>query len=293
MIKTTNKYNLVFQLSCKYSVSLLCEIAEVSRSGYYKYLKRSAKPDTDKFLKECILKIYNENKKVYGYRRIKVALKREFQIIINLKKVRRLMKEMKIQSVIRRKRFKYINPKILELQESEPNILNRNFSAKKLNEKWVTDITYLYYGPNRNRMYLSAIKDLFNNEIISYKLSASLDVKFVEETLNDALVKVNSSDLQNLIIHSDQGIHYKSRTYKKILQDNSITQSMSRKANCYDNACIENFFGHLKCELIHRQRFNTKESLIKSVDDYIHWYNNERFQSKLNNLTPIEFRCEM
>lgn len=291
MIKTKEKYEIISQISSLYPVNLLCEIAQVSRSGYYKWISRKATPNKDCKIEEKILDVYTKSRKIYGYRRIKVALKRIYGIVVNHKKVKRLMKKLGIKSVIRRKKFKYINPKNLDQGKVEPNLLNRNFKASKLNEKWVTDITYLYYGPTRKKMYLSALKDLYNNEIISYKLSTSLDITFVEETIYEAFEKSKKCDLSNLIIHSDQGCHYKSHSYKNILQENNITQSMSRKGNCYDNACIENFFGHLKSELIHQTYFHTKADLINAINDYICWYNNERFQEKLNNHTPVEFRC--
>lgn len=290
MIKAKDKYMLIFELASNYSVKLLCEISQVSKSGYYKWISRKASPNKDSEIEEKILDVYTRSKKVYGYRRVKVALKRTFGLNVNHKKIIRLMKKLDIKSVIRKKRFKYINPKNLEQGKVEPNILNRDFKASKPNEKWVTDITYLYYGCPRKKMYLSALKDLYNNEIISYKISTSLDMTFVEETLYEAFTRYKKCDLSNLTIHSDQGCHYKSYIYKKILRENNITQSMSRKGNCFDNACIENFFGHLKCELIYQTHFDTKEILIHAVDEYIYWYNNERFQQKLNNRTPIEFR---
>ena len=142
-------------------------------------------------------------------------------------------------------------------------------------------------------MYLSAIEDLYNREIIAYKISDALDMSFVEQTLGEAFKKVKTSEFKNLIIHSDQGSHYKSNIYKYILKKSGVRQSMSRKGNCYDNACIENFFGHLKTELIYQNSYNSKEELIKSIDDYIYWYNNCRFQAGLKNMTPAEYRCHM
>ncbi|MGL4572258.1 MAG: IS3 family transposase [Clostridium sp.] len=237
-----------------------------------------------------MLQVYNQSKNVFGYRLIKVALKRQFNIIINHKKVKRLMKVLSIQSVIRRKKFKYNTVKILDLGTVEENLLNRDFHASKLNEKWVTDITYLYYGKNREKAYLSAVMDLYNNEIIAYKLSSSLKIDFVKDTFNDAFCKQKGSDLSNLIVHSDQGGHYKSLQYKKIVKKNKAKLSMSRKGNCYDNACIENFFGHLKSELIYQNFFENKNELFNAIDNYIYWYNNSRFQSVLKNRTPTEVR---
>ena len=136
-------------------------------------------------------------------------------------------------------------------------------------------------------MYLSAIKDLYNRKIIAYKISDSLDMSFVEQTLGEAFKKISTGEFRNLIIHSDQGVHYKSNIYKSILKKFGVRQSMSRKGNCYDNACIENFFGHLKTELIYQNSYNSKEELVKSINDYIYWYNNYRFQAKLKNMAPV------
>ncbi len=170
--------------------------------------------------------MYNKSKKVYGYRRIKVALLREFGIRVNHKKILRLMRKINIKSVIRKKKFKYKKLKI-EYCSTKENILNRNFKAEKINEKWATDITYLFYGDGKKKAYLSAIKDLFNNEIIAYKVSKHLDLSFVLETVNIA-VKRNTNSINGLILHSDQGTHYTSKTYQALLSKHGIIQSMSR-----------------------------------------------------------------
>lgn len=293
MINKNNIFRTIHNLKNKYSISILCKIGKVSRSGYYKWIHSNINNDKDLDLKFKILEIYNNSKKVYGYRRIKIAIFRAYGLIVNHKKIIRLMKSLNIHSVIRRKRFKYYTPKNLDMCKVEPNILNRKFNCNAPNQKWVTDITYLKYDNGRKRMYLSAIEDLYNREIIAYKISDSLDMSFVEQTLGEAFKKVTSKELNNLIIHSDQGVHYKSNTYKSILKKYGITQSMSRKGNCYDNACIENFFGHLKTELIYQNSYSCSKELINAVNNYIHWYNNERFQAKLKNMTPVEYRCHM
>ena len=202
----------------------------------------------------------------------------EFGIRVNHKKILRLMRKLNIKSVIRKKKFKYSKLKI-EYWSTKENIL-----------KWSTDITYLFYENGKKKAYLSAIKDLFNNEIVAYKVSKHLDLSFVLETVNTA-VKRNKNNINGLILHSDQGTHYTSKTYQALLSKHGITQSMSRRGNCLDNACIENFFGYLKSELIYQNSYETFEELSDSIAEYIQWYNTERFQSKLNNRTPIEFRC--
>lgn len=289
MINVRDKFCIIRELSCKYTVKLLCDIAGVSRSGYYKWLNKGNIDISYSELENKILELYNKSKKVYGYRRIKVALLREFGIRVNHKKILRLMRKINIKSVIRKKKFKYKKLKI-EYCSTKENILNRNFKAEKINEKWATDITYLFYGDGKKKAYLSAIKDLFNNEIVAYKVSKHLDLSFVLETVNTA-VKRNKNSINGLILHSDQGTHYTSKTYQALLSKHGIIQSMSRRGNCLDNACIENFFGYLKSELIYQNSYQTFEELSDSIAEYIHWYNTERFQGKLNNRTPIEFRC--
>ena len=203
------------------------------------------------------------------------------------------MKSLNINSIIRKKRFKYYPPKTIDIGRVDPNLLNRDFNCNAPNQKWVTDKTYLKYDNGRKRMYLSTIEDLYNREIIAYKISYILDISFVEQTLGEAFKKVKTSELNNLIIHSDQGCYHKSNIYKSTLKKYGVKQSMSRKGNCYDNACIENFFGYLKTELIYQNSYSCKEELIKSIDDYIYWYDNHRFQDKLKNMTPLEYRCHM
>lgn len=287
MISKREVFKVIYSLSTKFSVSLLCDIAMVSRSGYYKW-SANKKEIKDDFFKRKILEVYKKSKNIYGYRRIKVALKKDFELIVNKKKILRLMRELNIQSVVKKKKFKYVNPISNEYTKPMPNVLKRDFSTTGLNQKWVTDITYLHYGVPRKRAYLSALMDLYNNEIIAYKLSDSLEMEFVENTINDALN--NQKNLKNLIIHSDQGCHYMSRAYRAILKKNNITQSMSRKGNCYDNACIESFFGKLKTEFVYQNKYDNKENLFKAIEEYITWYNTERFQSKLKNHTPVGYR---
>lgn len=293
MISKENTFRVINELKCKYSIRTLCNIGNVSRSGYYKWLRSRTLNEKDLDLEYKVLEIYNKSRKVYGYRRIKCELYRAYGLIVNHKKVIRLMKNLNIKSVIRGKKFKYHNPKNLDCGKVEPNLLKRNFNCDKPNKKWVTDITYIKYDNGNKRMYLSAIEDLYNREIVSYKISNSLDMSFVEDTLGEAFKKLDSNQLCNLIIHSDQGSHYKSSLYKSILKKNRVTQSMSRKGNCYDNACIENFFGHLKSELIYQNSYKSSEDLIKDIDRYIYWYNNDRLQMNLKNMTPVEYRCHM
>lgn len=275
-------------MSANYSVTLLCETAGVSRSGYYKWLKRQGmvtpKQKEDAYLKELILSCHQKMKGIYGYYRVKTWLLRQHQWQVNHKRVYRLMKELGIQATIRRKK-RYFKRQAENL--IVPNRLNRVFQASRPNEKWATDITYLLF--NNQRLYLSVVYDLYNNEVISHQISHLNDLNLVLHTIKKAAKK---RDVRGTLLHSDQGSQYTSRQYHKLLKEYGIIPSMSRKGNCLDNACIESFFGHLKSELMYLHSFKRKEEVIREVRKYIRFYNHNRFQAKLNNLSPIEYRAK-
>ena len=195
------------------------------------------------------------------------------------------MRELGVQAKIRKKR-KFYRCKSEHI--TAPNILGRDFKATRPNKKWATDVTYLQF--QNQTLYLSAIYDMFNNEVISYKISERNDLKFVIETVQAARKK---RDVTGVLLHSDQGSQYTSRQYKNLLKNYHITQSMSRKGNCLDNACMENFFGHLKAELMYINRFRNKQEVIQAVHEYIQFYNEARIQTKLNDLSPVEYRTKV
>jgi transposase InsO family protein len=175
-----------------------------------------------------------------------------------------------------------------EVGKIAPNLLKRDFRAVKPNSKWATDITeFKLLG---QKLYLSPIMDLFNGEIISYSLSKSPNFNQITEMLKDAFQKI--PDNSQLILHSDQGWQYQMRAYQKMLKDKGIRQSMSRKGNCYDNSVIENFFGILKSEFYHNQKFLSVECFSNELSDYIDYYNNRRIKVKLNGLSPVQFRTQ-
>lgn len=203
---------------------------------------------------------------------------------VNHKRVYRLMKEIGIQSIIRKKR-RYFGKQAPVVQ---PNRLNRNFTATAPNQKLVTDITYLPL--NGQFYYLSAIQDLFNNEIVAYHLSERNDLKLVLDTIEKVGKKL---DVSETIIHSDQGFQYTSKPYNRRLEELGILGSHSRKANCLDNACIESFFSHLKTEMLYITKYTSAEELYQAIEDYIKFYNIDRFQKKLSHLSPIQYREKM
>ncbi|WP_316572955.1 IS3 family transposase [Neobacillus sp. YIM B06451] len=288
-VPTPKKYEVIREMSKgRYSIELLCELAEVSRGGYYKWIKRqetpSAKRLEDEKIKEKIMECHKKYKGIYGYRRIQTWLKKTYGLHINHKRIQRLMNEMGIQAVIRKKKPYYGKKEAYVVSD---NHLNRDFIASGPNEKWVTDITYLIF--NGQKLYLSAIKDLYNNEIVAYHVSRRNDMKLVADTLKKAKKKRN---VKGVLLHSDQGFQYTSRQYNNLLKKYQITASMSRKGNCWDNACMENFFSHFKSECFNLYSFRTAEEVKDAVNKYIRFYNHQRFQKKLNNLSPYHFRTQ-
>jgi transposase InsO family protein len=261
----------------------LIKLADVARSVYYYRVKSYDRSDKYADIKCLIYYLYAKHKGRYGSPRITLAL-RNMGIIINHKAVERLMsKELGIKSMIRIKRYKSYKG---EVGKKAPNILKRDFTASKPNEKWVTDITeFKLFGV---KLYFSPIFDLYNGEIISYNISMSPNFAQVLDMLSKAFVKIG--DNTNLILHSDQGWQYRMDEYGKLLEDKGIRQSMSRKGNCLDNAAMESFFGHLKSELLYISKFDSVEHFIKELEDYIYYYNNERIKVKLNGMSPVQYR---
>lgn len=276
------RFNIIHQLKQKYPVQLLCKIAQVSRSGYYKWLKRQ-NCRRDHKIKQIISSEYHRLKGIYGYRRMRILLKRKYGIHVNHKRVYRLMKLLQLKAVIRRRRpytqySSYGNERL-------PNVLNRQFKTDQPDRKWVTDVTYLTV--NGQRMYLSVILDLFNNEVVSYQLSHHAGLELVIKTVEQAVEKRN---VRGVLLHSDQGGQYTSAQYIQLLRTYGIVQSMSRKGDCLDNAPMESFFGHLKSEFLYDRKFSNKQQFCEELCQYIHFYNNERFQAKLNEMAPAEYR---
>ena len=214
---------------------------------------------------------------------MKNILKLKYGIHINHKALIPLMRTNQLQAVIRRAKPKYISSKSPIVADNQ---LDRDFKADKPYSKLVTDITYI---PIPNSMvYLSAVIDLFNGEIVSHKISTCLDTSLSVDVIKELLTKQN---LTNTLIHSDQGIHYTNHQYHNLLKDNHMIQSMSRRGNCWDNAMAENFFGHFKCECVKlmKKAMKTFDAVFEIVEEYIYFYNNERAQERLGYRTPKSF----
>jgi transposase InsO family protein len=263
----------------------MCLFFGVSRAAYYAWVKQMDQPDPDEKRLEMVREAYQKSRRTYGYRRISLWIGKTKEIVINHKAVLRLMRKLNIQSVARkRKNFKKMSG--LDTYHRYENLLNRDFSATRPNQKWVTDVTYIL--TQQGWGYLSTIKDLFDGFIVAHEFGRENSQALVNKTLQKATQKEKVT--AELLIHSDQGHQYTSQAYFVLTQQYNITPSMSRRANCWDNAVIENFFGHLKEESLRQVRNPTFEQARQIIDDYVCFYNYERIQLKTKQ-TPYEQRC--
>lgn len=298
-INAANIYKTIKEIILKYKfknmVSFLCNISNVSKSGYYKYLKsldkKLRKEEKELKLKELILKAFSHRGYKKGSRTIKMVLEKDFNLIINRKCIQRIMRKYNIECPYRKANPYRRMMKANKEHRVVPNILNRNFKQGSVGKVLLTDITYLQYGKS-SMAYLSTIKDGMTNEILSYNLSNSLKIKIVTKTIENLLNKHKEMLHKNAFIHSDQGVHYTSPIFQKLLKENNLGQSMSRKGNCWDNAPQESFFGHMKDE-INIKGCTTFKELKQLIDDYIFYYNNYRYQWGLKKLTPIQYRNQL
>lgn len=269
-------------------IDCLCQIAEVSRSGYYKWFERNKEKDKDKDKDDYLLikKIFDKGKGRLGWRSIKMKLDQDYGIIMNHKKIKRIKKEKHLITKIRKRNpYKMIMKKTQE-HRTFNNILDRKFKQNTPGMVLCTDITYLYYSHSR-KAYLQAIKDLASKEIVSFRVSNNLSMPFVLESIKDLKkIKILSN---KTLIHSDQGFHYTNPEYINRVKELNLIQSMSRKGNCIDNSPMESFFGHLKDDL-DLKSIQTFEELNDMISNYINYYNNERYQWDLKKMTPIQYR---
>ncbi len=276
------KYRVIYCHKDKYSISEMCRFFEVSRSGYYGFVKRMDKPAKDLELSEYIRECQIETKQTYGYRRVAIWLERK-GIHHNPKTILRVMNKYSLLSVVRRRRYCNYS----QVLHRYDNLLNRDFHADRPNQKWVTDISYI--KTSQGFLYLSVIRDLYDRSIVAYKTSTNQNINLVLNTIRAAKRKEKvTAELQ---LHSDQGFQYTSQGYFKLTQSYNITPSMSRRGNPYDNALAENFFSILKTECIYRTKIKTFDYARQLIDDYIYFYNHQRIQLK-TKLTPLELRSQ-
>lgn len=277
---------VVEELSGSYKVMEILAVLDVPKSTFYRWKKRYAEKRRNQ-LEEQIIELCRKTHFHYGHRKIRALLKRIYGVEVNRKTVQKIMQKFHLQCQIKVKRQKYINGESNIIVE---NVLNRDFTATRPNEKWVTDITCLPYGSSM--LYLSTILDLYNNEIIAYTIQDKQDVNFVLETLQEAWEKRRP---KGVLLHSDQGSVYTSYAYQKSAKEKGITTSMSRKGNCHDNAVIESFHSSLKSEGFKdlKRSSVTNCRVIQLVNQYTCYYNETRIQAKLNYLAPIEYGSQV
>jgi len=241
------------------------------------------RPDPDADLKDTIKAIYDEHEGRYGYRRIRNELENRGQKV-NHKKVQRIMKELGLKCLVRMKKYKSYKGTVGKIA---PNILDRQFTAERPYEKWVTEITeFKLFG---EKLYVSPVLDLYNGEIITYTIGSRPTYSLVSEMLDKALVRLPED--HQLLMHSDQGWHYQMKQYRHVLKEKGITQSMSRKGNCYDNSVMENFFGIMKSEFLYLKKFESVKHFKIELEKYINYYNNKRIKAKLKGMSPVQYRA--
>ena len=268
-----------------YSVKKLCGILDLNRSSYYQWLHRS-KSERQYENEDLLHKLgylYAEFNGTYGYRRLTDELNARCQTRYNYKRIYRLTQLVSLKAVIRRKRRQYrgSTPEV-----TADNILNRDFTATKLNEKWLTDVTEFKCGDNA-RLYLSAILDLKDKGIVSFAMGRSNNNQLVFNTFDLAVSKYPNA---HPLFHSDRGFQYTSKQFKARLDQAGMIQSMSRVGRCIDNGPMEGFWGILKCEMFYLDNFKDYDSLAAAIESYIHFYNYQRRQKKLNKLSPMTYR---
>jgi len=275
-------------------VSYLCEVAEVSRSGYYNYFslesqnRRKQKDKEDEGVKEIILKAFHFKRRKKGARQIKMTLAGQFSVVYNLKRIRRIMKKYGIVCPIRKANPYRRMMKATQEHRVVPNLLNREFKQDIPGKVLLTDITYLFYGKGK-KAYLSAIKDGSTGELVAYHVSERMTIDLATDTLKKLRKNNHFKKANDALIHSDQGVHYTHPKFQKAVKKLGLRQSMSRRGNCWDNAPQESFFGHLKDEASIKE-CTTLEELKREIKQYMTYYNHYRYQWNLKKMTPVEYR---
>ena len=271
------------------SVGRLCDLACVSRSGYYRWVSaadsRAQREEQDRRDFELILEAYRFRGRDKGARGIHMRLL-HMGILMNIKKIRRLMKKYQLVCPIRKANPYRQMMRAIQTSHRADNIVNRNFTQAGPRTILLTDITYI--PDEEGYCYLSSVKDAVTRECLAHVLSRSMEEEFVLETIEQLMSRHGFSMNAKTLIHSDQGPHYTSVRFIDLLKDKKLRQSMSRRGNCWDNAPKESFFGHMKDELkIHRDM--SFEEILAEVDDWMDYYNNDRYQWGLAKLSPREF----
>lgn len=274
----------MLELRQDHDLAVLLKVSGLSRSTFYYQAKAQRAGDKCASLKASIRAVYERHQGRYGYRRITAELRNEGSAV-NHKAVQRLMQVLGIKSLVRPKKYRSYrggsNANVI-------NVLQRQFQAAKPNQKWVTDVTE--FNIRGDKLYLSPVMDLYNGEIVAYEMQRRPHFPLVSHMLKKALSKLSAEDAP--LLHSDQGWQYQLPAYRRQLTLRGLTQSMSRKGNCLDNAAMESFFGTLKSEFFYMNRFDSVEQLQAGIRHYIHYYNHQRIKLKLKGLSPVQYRTQ-
>ncbi|QED73735.1 IS3 family transposase [Escherichia coli] len=278
------KTKVIRSLRCGHCQSDLLKAAGLARSTLYYQLSLQKAKDKYADVKQLIVSIFHEHRGCYGYRRIHCELQKR-GLKFSGKTVRKLMQQLGLKSPVRLKKYRSYRGNMGLAAE---NILQRQFKAEAPCEKWVTDITEFRAGGQK--LYLSPILDLFNGEIVAWETACRPTEELVKRMLNKGLESL--AEGEKPLLHSDQGWHYRIKSYQSAPADKGLVQSMSRKGNCLDNAVMENFFGHLKEEMYYRRDYRSVEELENAVNEYITYWNQKRIKLSLGGLSPVEYRTE-
>ena len=278
------KYRVIERFRGKYSIEDMCKVFGVSRSGYYDWRNRQEQPNKDQWLIDLITQAQIKSKQTYGHRRIQRWLLRKHKKYVNLKVILRVMRRYDLLSQIRRVRPYMQYQKALH---KYPNLLDRQFDQVLPNRFWVTDITYIHTA--KGMVYMCAVMDLCRKMVLAYRIGTDMTTSLVTDTIRDAKQKEMVTD--GLALHSDQGSQYTSQAYFDLVKSYHIQPSMSSPGCPYDNSAMENFFGNLKTECLHRLKFSCKAEVEQAVAEYVQFYNFERINMK-NGLTPFEIRSK-
>ncbi|UWF18066.1 IS3 family transposase [Corynebacterium diphtheriae] len=279
---TRLKVEAIITLKSEHRLDDLIAVSGLARSTFFDHQRRFDLPDKYADLKTQIKKIFHDSNATFGYRRIWRAL-RNNNTIVNKKVVRRLMREQGLVSKIRRKKYNSYRGTVSHIAD---NVLGRRFIQDAPNKVWVSDVTEFRVAGTK--VYLSPVMDLFDRTILAHTLSTSPNTQLTSRSLADAIAMFSPG--KGLIVHTDQGFQYQHASWRNLIESVGGVQSMSRKGNCYDNAVMENFFGHLKSEMYHDVYFTSVDELCQAIDEYILWYNTYRLQERFKGLAPMQYR---
>lgn len=279
------KVQALIALKADFPLSVLLQVSGLARSTFFYHQARLAAPDPQEELKSSVLDIFKKSHGRYGHRRVHSELLKKGWKVAK-KTVLKLMGVLELFCKVRRK--KRYNSYKGDQGRIAPNVLDREFDATAPKQKWVTDVTEFSVG--ERKLYLSPVMDLFDRQIIAYSIGLSPNLELTNSSLRAALALLDGT--QKPLVHSGQGFQYQHVSWRNLLKEAGAVQSMSRKGNCYDNAVMENFFGHIKEELFYRVRFLNVEALEAALHEYIRWYNCERVSTKLEGLSPVQYRAQ-